>query len=218
MQRDARLQARATFAGLAPFTASNTTTVITLSSLQVYVVDGSPAAPPTTNSSSLTGLASPALPLRLFKCDFSHYLPASVWVMGVLSSCGSSCTLLDLNDPTHTFLQLSDTSALSLVRNPANTSLTNLLLPSKPGASMLSVSFGAASSSSSAVILSSSFNVTVEDTFQFGWPRVVNIVDNAFTLTANMTSAAFKVTYLVQAASSTATTPTAADVEKAGVA
>ncbi len=56
--------------------------MVTLAALQVFVVDGAvaPAGPPAyaLNSSSLTNLASGQdVPLRLFKCDFSHYMPVS---------------------------------------------------------------------------------------------------------------------------------------------
>lgn len=79
-----RLDARFTFANLPQLTASNSTQVVTLAALQVFVMDGAvaPAAPPpyALNSSSLTALASPDVPLRLFKCDFSHYMPVRLTV------------------------------------------------------------------------------------------------------------------------------------------
>ncbi|KAG2496180.1 hypothetical protein HYH03_005780 [Edaphochlamys debaryana] len=202
------VQARTIFADLTHITQTNRTTVVTFSGLQVFVASGAPALPPVTNSSVLTGQAAPEVPLRLFKCDFTHYSPASVWVMGKLSTCGSGCQLSDLNDPANLGLSLSDLTAVSLATNPANASLSNLLKPVAPGSSRLTVSFGSA--------VTTSFNVSVEDTFQRGWPRVVAILDTGFTVQANMTSAAFKVSYLVLR--STAPAPTPAQIESAGVA
>ncbi|KAG2444871.1 hypothetical protein HXX76_001609 [Chlamydomonas incerta] len=210
-----RLDARLTFANLPQLTASNSTQVVTLAALQVVVVDGAvaPAAPPpyALNSSSLTALASPDVPLRLFKCDFSHYMPASVWVMGRLSSCGTSCTLADLNDPSATSLSLFSTTSVALAPNPRNARLANVLSPIRPGSTTLTVSFGSGAASAS-------FNVSVEDTFIKGWPRVTNISDTGFLISANMTSAAFRVTYLVRRPLvSGDAVPTAAEVERVGV-
>ncbi|GLC59525.1 hypothetical protein PLESTB_001496700 [Pleodorina starrii] len=207
------LEARASFAGLPVLRNTTTTTVVTFMSLQVYVPDGTPALPPTTNSSVLTNLVLPIDPIYLFKCDFSHYMPASVWAMGQLSSCGASCNLADLNDPSITRLLLTDTSVANLATNPANVSLTNVLTPIKPGKSILRVSFGTA--------ISNLFTVSVEDPFQPGWPRVLAITDAGFTIAANMSSGSYKVTYLVQPAAdsnSSAALPSAAEVERAGVA
>ncbi|PNH00991.1 hypothetical protein TSOC_013152 [Tetrabaena socialis] len=206
------LEARAAFgSGLPLLLAANSTTVVTLTALQVYTLDGAPPPlPPTTNSSSLTFLAPPGETLRLFKCDFSHYVPASVWVMGRLSSCGASCDLADLNDSTAVSLALTDTTALTIVRNPANSSLSNVLLPTAAGSSRLTVAFGNAAS----------VQCGVEDPFQPGWPRVANISDNGFVVSAAVTSAAFRITYLVRRILSGGDTavPTATEVERAGVA
>ncbi|KXZ55299.1 hypothetical protein GPECTOR_3g434 [Gonium pectorale] len=209
------LEARASFNGIAgQLAATNTTTVVTLTALQVYVAGGRQALPPVTNSSSLTGLASPDVPLRLFKCDFSHYLPASIWAMGRLSNCGASCVMADLNNPASTTLVLADSGAMSLSPNPANTSLSNVIQPIRPGSTKLTISFSG--------LASASFNVSVEDTFQAGWPKIVGINDTGFTIVANMTSAAFKVTYLVKRIAgqqdAAAAAPSAAEVERAGVA
>lgn len=69
------LEARASFTGLPVLRANASTTVVTFMSLQVYVPYGTPALPPTTNSSVFTNLASQIDPIYLFKCDFSHYMP-----------------------------------------------------------------------------------------------------------------------------------------------
>ncbi|GIL91060.1 hypothetical protein Vretifemale_18750, partial [Volvox reticuliferus] len=205
------LEARASFSGLPLLRNTITISVVMFVSMQVYVPEGTPAQPPTTNSSTLTNLVSQIDPIYLFKCDFSHYMPASVWVMGQLSSCGASCNLADLNFPSMTRLELTDTSAVNLTRNPSNMTLTNVLKPIKLGKSYLRVSFGTA--------ISNLFTVSVEDPFQAGSPRVFDITDTGFTIAANMSSGSYKVTYLVQLASeSNSASPTATIVEQAGLA
>ncbi|EFJ44930.1 hypothetical protein VOLCADRAFT_118525 [Volvox carteri f. nagariensis] len=203
------LEARASFAGLPVLRSTTNTTVVTFVSMQVYVPDGTPALPPTTNSSTLTNLVVSQLdPIYLFKCDFSHYMPASVWAMGQLSSCGVSCNLADLNDPIITRLLLTDISVVNLEINPSNISLTNVLIPIKPGKSNLRVSFGTA--------ISNLFTVSVEDPFQAGWPRVFGIMETGFTIAANMSSGSYKVTYLVQSQNGSGIiAPAAAEVERA---
>ncbi|GLI60645.1 hypothetical protein VaNZ11_002842, partial [Volvox africanus] len=205
------VQARASFAGLPMLRNTVTVSVVMFVSMQVYIPEGTPGQPPTTNSSTLTNLVSQIDPIYLFKCDFSHYMPASVWVMGQLSSCGASCNLADLNYPSMTRLELTDTSAVNLTRNPSNMTLTNVLNPIKLGKSYLRVSFGTA--------ISNLFTVSVEDPLQAGSPRVFDITDTGFTIAANMSSGSYKVTYLVQSATEiSSTSPTATMVERAGVA
>ncbi len=75
------VEARATFSGLPQLSVINSTTVVTLTALQLYVADGTLAAAPSLDSTSLTGLTSPDTTIRLFKCDFSHYSPVRLWVV-----------------------------------------------------------------------------------------------------------------------------------------
>lgn len=69
---------------------------------------------------------------------------------------------------------------------------------------------------------SRSIGLQVEDTFQDSWPRVAGINDTSFTITANMSSSSnWTVTAWVQPSSQldlAANPPTAADVEKNGLA
>lgn len=130
------VQATVSISGYAPLTAANSTQVITMTALELYLKDGDYQPPDgLVWYASQHVAAVPGVTRRVFRCSFSGFEQLSVWPLGRLSNCsansGTNCTLVDLPPPAYTALETNDPSVAQLVINPRMPSRRNVLVPLK---------------------------------------------------------------------------------------
>lgn len=161
------VRATVTVPGLTPLQATNTTQVITLTSMDLYFKNSS-FLPPSSWVASQHVQAVPGVLRRMFRCSSNAYQQFTVWPLGRLSNCSSGtgsqgCVLLDLTSPAYTTLDTNDSAVASMVINPLQPTLRNRLVPMATGITTLTASFGS---------VAVSVPLSVEDTFLPTWPKV----------------------------------------------
>lgn len=67
------MKAAVTFPRLQTLTLTNTTRVVSAAQLDMYLLPGTAAAPPTANTSLAPAPAEAGATVRLFKCDWRNY-------------------------------------------------------------------------------------------------------------------------------------------------
>ncbi|KAG1679176.1 hypothetical protein FOA52_000532, partial [Chlamydomonas sp. UWO 241] len=176
---EARVPFGASGASLAqPLTTTVSVRVVSLAGLQVLTQTGVVGTPNATNSAAPVATGPR---LRLLQCGWDNYQSATLWMRASLSNCSgsgnSSCQEYELDAAGTGSLSLDGNSVASLVSNPMSPErMANVLRPTSPGTAILTASFG---SSSVDVELS------VEDVWDAGWPRVAGVNDTGFTLLAS---------------------------------